>query len=121
MTLHNEPLSNFKLYHISFFNNDIWLSFMSNKTEERIDEYNGHTREWVNTYSLQYSQIKDLIPTDEEDLSSHIVGFHRFNKGFRLDYLAEDFKQQTKKDLTDYLIRGSQTIKPEELDKIFKI
>lgn len=121
MTLHNEPLSNFKLYHISFFNNDIWFSFMSNKTEKRTDDYNGQTRDWVNTYSLQYSKIKDLIPIDNEDLSSYIVGFHRCQRGFRLDYLAEDFKQQTKKDLTNYLSRGSQTIKPEELDKIFKI
>lgn len=119
MTLHNEPLNNFKLYHISFFNDDIWFSFMSNKTEKRQDEYTGHIRDWVNTYTLQYSKIKDLIPYDKD--GSWIVGFHRFQQGFRLDYLAEDFKQQTNENLTDFLSRGSQTIKPEELDKIFKV
>ena len=119
MTLHNEPLSNFKLYHITMFNDDIWFSFMSNKTEKRQDEHNGHTRDWVNTYSLQYSNIKDLIPFDND--GSWLVSMHRCQYGFRLDYLAEDFKQQTKKDLKDYLSKGSQTIKPEELEKIFKI
>ena len=117
--IHDETLSHFRLYHISIFNDDIWLSFMSNETYKKTDEQTGIEREWVNTYCLQYNKIKDLIPSDYD--GSYIVGFHRFQQGFRLDYLAEDFKQQTKKDLKDYLSRGSQTIRHGELDKIFKI
>lgn len=119
MALHNEPLSNFKLHHISFFNDDIWLSFMSSKIEKRQDEDTGRVNDWVNTYCLQYSKIKDSIPYDDD--GSWIVGFRRFQHGFRLDCLADDFKQQTKKDLTNYLSRGSQTITQDELDKIFMV
>jgi len=119
MTLQNEPLSNFKLTHISMFNDDIWFTFMSCKTYYKEDEYTKQKRLWVNTYSLQYSNIKDLIPYDND--GSWIVGFHKCQNDFRLDNLAYDFKQQTKKDLIDYLGKGSQTTRQEDIDKLFKI
>lgn len=102
-----EQYSNYELTGISLWNEDVWLNFKSKRKYLKEDG-----RCWRNSVTVYYSQIKELIPEDEDGCSM-LVGIYNYWHNFNLLDLVNEIKRinpNKQIDIDKYLWTGSETV-----------